>query len=149
MSKTNKDSAKIGKFIANLREEKGLTQDDLAKLLGTTQSAVARIESGKQNLTTEMLGKISKAMNREIFNLPESLNFKIEGGHPLSGTITTNSSKNGAVFLLCASLMNKGKTTLRKVPRIEEVNRILEVLNSIGVETKWIGKNDLEILIQN
>ena len=48
--------------------------------------------------------------------------------------------------LLCASLLNKGKTTLRKVARIEEVNRIIEVLNSIGVKTRWLNGSDLEIV---
>ena len=48
--------------------------------------------------------------------------------------------------LLCASLLNKGKTTLRKVARIEEVNRIIEVLNSIGVKTRWLNGSDLEII---
>ena len=42
--------------------------------------------------------------------------------------------------------MNKGKTTLRKVARIEEVNRIIEVLNSIGVKTRWLDGSDLEIV---
>ena len=60
-------------------------------------------------------------------------NFKVTGGHPLSGSIKTNRSKNGAVALLAASLLNKGTTTLHKVPKIEEVNRLLEVLESIGV----------------
>ncbi len=63
----------------------------------------------------------------------EEISFKIEGGHPLSGSIETNRSKNGAVGLLAASLLNKGTTTLKKVPQIEEVNRLIEVLESIGV----------------
>ena len=49
--------------------------------------------------------------------------------------------------LLCASLLNQGRTVLRKVARIEEVHRILEVLNSIGVRTRWLNAdNDLEIV---
>ena len=45
------------------------------------------------------------------------------------------------------SLLNKGRTTLRKVARIEEVNRLLEVLNSIGVKTTWLNDaGDLEIV---
>ncbi|MEK7511188.1 MAG: UDP-N-acetylglucosamine 1-carboxyvinyltransferase [Patescibacteria group bacterium] len=63
----------------------------------------------------------------------ENMNFVVEGGHPLSGSIATNRSKNGAVALLAASLLNKGTTTLHKVPKIEEVNRLVEVLESIGV----------------
>lgn len=63
----------------------------------------------------------------------ERMNFIVEGGHTLSGSIVTNRSKNGAVALLAASLLNKGTTTFRKVPQIEEVNRLIEVLESIGV----------------
>lgn len=136
----------IGEFIANVRKQKNITQEELAKFLKTTQSAVARIESGRQNVGTEMLYKISKALNKEIIPPPSaSLNFEVEGGHKLSGSVTTNSSKNGAVFLLCATLLNKGKTILRDLPRIEEVNRIIEVLNSIGVKTKWLNEHDLEV----
>ncbi|HEY1041859.1 MAG TPA: UDP-N-acetylglucosamine 1-carboxyvinyltransferase [Candidatus Paceibacterota bacterium] len=68
-------------------------------------------------------------------------NFVVEGGHPLSGSITTNCSKNGAVAMLAASLLNKGTTTLRKVPKIEEVHRLIEVLRSIGVSVEWEGKD--------
>ncbi|MEI6479325.1 MAG: UDP-N-acetylglucosamine 1-carboxyvinyltransferase [bacterium] len=67
------------------------------------------------------------------------MNFQIEGGHKLSGTIGVNSSKNSAVGLLCASLLNKSKTTLTNVPKIEEVYRIIEVLESIGVKVEWNG----------
>ncbi len=56
-------------------------------------------------------------------------------------------SKNACVALLCASLLNKGRTVLRRVARIEEVFRLLEVLNSIGVRTRWINDGvDLEIV---
>lgn len=61
----------------------------------------------------------------------------IEGGHSLSGTIETNTSKNGAVALLAASLLNKGTTTLHRMPKIEEVFRLIEVLRSIGVSITW------------
>ncbi len=63
--------------------------------------------------------------------------FVVEGGRPLSGTITTNSSKNGAVALLAGSLLNRGVTTLEDMPKIEEVHRLVEVLRSIGVSCEW------------
>lgn len=63
--------------------------------------------------------------------------FVVQGGKKLSGTIVTNRSKNGAVALLAASLLNHGTTTLKNVPRIEEVHRLLEVLASIGVTVSW------------
>jgi UDP-N-acetylglucosamine 1-carboxyvinyltransferase len=138
---------KIGKLIQTMRHERGMTQLELAKALSTSQSAVNRIENGGQNLSMEMLARISDTLNREIVTLqrPDSINFKIEGGHKLHGEITIKTSKNAAVALLCAALLNKGKTTLRRMPRIEEVNRIVEVLTSIGVQVRWLEHNDLEI----
>lgn len=72
------------------------------------------------------------------------MNLQIEGGYKLSGTIITKTSKNGAMGIICASLLNKGKTIIKNVPRIEEVYRMVEVLESIGVNIKWVN-NDLEI----
>ncbi len=71
----------------------------------------------------------------------------IKGGHSLNGEVVTNFSKNGATHLLCASLLNKGRTTLRGVPRIEEVYRIIEIFISIGVKIEWIEKNALSIKV--
>ena len=48
------------------------------------------------------------------------------------------SSKNAAVALLCASLFNRRPTVIRSIAKIEEVNRILEVLTSIGVQATWL-----------
>lgn len=60
--------------------------------------------------------------------------FKVNGGKKLSGEIEVNGSKNATVAILAASMINKGKTVLKNVPQIEEVNRWVEVLESIGVE---------------
>jgi UDP-N-acetylglucosamine 1-carboxyvinyltransferase len=127
----------IGARIALLREGAQMTQSDLAKKMGTTQSAVARIERGKQNVSTEMLRKISKALNKNLLSASlGSMNLEIQGGKKLKGVIETNTSKNGAVGLLCAALLNKGTTTLRRMPKIEEVHRLIEVLESIGVKVE-------------
>src|ERR687896_666845 len=99
---------RIGNLIRDARKHRGLTQQQLAERLATSQSAVNRIEKGHQNLSLEMLARIG-------------------------------------VALLCASLLNRGRTILRSVARIEEVNRLLEVLGSLGVHTRWINAdNDLE-----
>lgn len=78
-------------------------------------------------------------------NKNNSIDFQVEGGHKLAGSIKTNFSKNGSVGLLCASLLNKGKTTLHGIARIEEVNRVIEIIESIGVKTKWTGRNTIVI----
>jgi len=129
----------IGQRIAQIREASHITQADLAKKIKTTQSAIARIESGKQNVSTDMLKKISRALNKNLLTAtPGSMNLEVTGRKKLTGTIETNTSKNGAVGLLCASLLNKGTTTLINVPRIEEVYRLVEVLESIDVKISWL-----------
>ncbi len=143
---TDTTQAQIATFITELRTERGMSQQELAKALKTSQSAVARMEAGEQNFTTEMLSKISHALNRTIVTVgKQGMNFQIEGGHTLSGTVSTKVSKNSAVVLLCASLLNRSKTVLKQMPRIAEVDRIIEVLESIGVGIKWLPDNDLEI----
>jgi UDP-N-acetylglucosamine 1-carboxyvinyltransferase len=135
----------IGLLISQIRQERGLTQAEFARRLNTSQSAVNRMEHGNQNLSLETLGRISEVLNKQIITLGSgAVNLKIEGGHELKGEIEVKTSKNAAVAILCASLLNKGTTRLKKVARIEEVNRIIEVLTSIGVQIRWTG-NDLEI----
>ena len=53
------------------------------------------------------------------------LNFEITGPTKLSGEIAVRTSKNAAVALLCASMLNGGRTLLRGIARIEEVQRRL------------------------
>lgn len=71
--------------------------------------------------------------------------FRIRGGRTLSGTIATNTSKNGALGLLCASLINKGTTTIHGVPRIEEISRMIEVFKSLNIEVKKVDDTTLRI----
>ena len=137
----------IGSLIQETRQARGLTQAELATELGTSQSAVNRIEKGGQNISLEMISRIGEVLSSEIVRINKSgkTNFLINGGRKLSGSIEVKTSKNAAVGLLCAALLNRGKTTFRRVARIEEVNRIIEVLESIGVKCRWLENNDLEI----
>ena len=139
----------IGETIEHLRNEKGLTQGELAEKVGSSQSAIHRIEKGRQNVSLEMIKKISEAFDTQILSINDSVSqsFRIRGGKELSGEITVNTSKNAAVGLLCAALLNEGKTILHRVARIEEVFRIIEVLESIGVKCHWQNRHrDLEII---
>jgi UDP-N-acetylglucosamine 1-carboxyvinyltransferase len=71
---------------------------------------------------------------------------RVHGGTALTGSIDVKTSKNAGVALLCASLLNRGPTVLRRVARIEEVNRILRVLDSMGVAHEWLGnEGDLRL----
>ncbi|HSX36697.1 MAG TPA: UDP-N-acetylglucosamine 1-carboxyvinyltransferase [Patescibacteria group bacterium] len=141
----NATNEKIGTLIAQIRQERGLTQAAFAKQLNTSQSAVNRMEHGKQNLSLETLGRISDVLNKQLLSLSGGgINLQIEGGHELKGSISVKTSKNATVGLLAASLLNEGTTRLKNAPRIEEVNRLVEVLVSIGVHVRWVG-SDLEI----
>ncbi|WP_420175054.1 helix-turn-helix domain-containing protein [Luteococcus sp. OSA5] len=136
---TETTPASIGRLIRDARKQRGLTQNQLADVLNTSQSAVHRIEAGNQNLSLEMINRIAEALESPLIT-PASggtMNFRIKGGEKLQGSIEVRSSKNAAVALLCGSLLNRGKTVLRGIARIEEVNRLLEVLTSIGVEATW------------
>ena len=145
MPETNQ---KIGRLIYQIRQERGLTQAAFAKKLGTSQSAVNRIEHGRQNLTLDTLGHISDVLDKQIISLSGgAINLKVEGGHQLKGEIELKTSKNATVALLSAALLNKGVTRLKQVPRIEEVNRIIEVLASIGVNIRWTSETELEIKV--
>ena len=141
---------RIGMLVRDARRHRGLTQQQLAERLGTSQSAVARIEQGGQNLTLELLGRLSEALERELFSVGPSgpTHLRVAGGVPLRGSVVVKSSKNAAVALLCAALLNRGRTTLRNVARIVEVDRILDVLRSIGVSATWDGTGrDLTLVV--
>ncbi len=140
------EQEKLGHFIRQLREEKGFTQEELASLLKTSQSTIARIETGNQNVTVEELGKISAVLGRSIVGLRDTIDFKVEGGRKLSGSVETNTSKNGAVNMMVAALINRGVTVLHGIPHIEEVYRYKELLESLGVKIRWIEEDSLEII---
>lgn len=147
----NEDSlGRIGSLIRDARRHSSLTQAELATQLSTSQSAINRIEKGHQNLTLEMLERIGAALGSELVSVGAAgpSHLRVEGQTQLSGAIDVKSSKNAGVALLCAALLNEGRTVLRKVARIEEVNRLLEVLTSIGVKTGWLNDaNDLELIV--
>ena len=107
-----------------------------------SKSRVARRGSSTLPSGTENMNKKIQTI-KKILN--QSIDFEVNGGKKLSGTIKTNFSKNGSVGLLCASLLNSGVTTLHGIARIEEVHRVIEILESIGVTVKWLDHNTVII----
>ena len=144
---TDDYKGRIGNLIRDARKHRGLTQAQLAERLATSQSAINRIEKGHQNLSLEMLARIGAALDSEIVALGAGpTHLRVKGPTTLSGSIDVKTSKNAGVALLCASLLNRGRTTLRGVARIVEVDRIVDVLRSIGVAAVWSPDGrDLEI----
>lgn len=66
--------------------------------------------------------------------------FKIEGGHKLKGEIQPQGAKNEALQILCAVLLTPEKVELKNIPDIIDVNKLISVLEHLGVKTEKKGK---------
>src|SRR5919205_4184617 len=69
----------------------------------------------------------------------------IEGGNPLNGRIRASGNKNGALPILAACLLADEPTTLSNVPRIRDVETMLDLLSATGASAEWIGTNEVRI----
>jgi len=75
--------------------------------------------------------------------------FLIEGGVPLSGTVTPAGNKNAALPILAACLLTEQEVVVRNVPRIEDVANMLDLLAGIGVAVDWRGDNEVALCAAN
>src|SRR5947207_3541776 len=71
--------------------------------------------------------------------------FVIEGGHPLSGTIVPAGNKNAALPALAACLLTEEEVVLRNIPRIRDVEAMIELLTGLGVRVEWRDDNVLAL----
>jgi UDP-N-acetylglucosamine 1-carboxyvinyltransferase len=71
--------------------------------------------------------------------------FVIEGGVPLRGTVRPAGNKNAALPILAACLLTSDPVTLDNVPRIRDVEAMIELLCDIGAEAEWLGPNRLRV----
>ena len=69
--------------------------------------------------------------------------FVIEGGVPLSGTMVPAGNKNGALPILAAAVLTDEEVIVRNVPRIRDVDAMIEILLAIGVSVNWRGPNEV------
>ncbi len=66
------------------------------------------------------------------------LTYKVEGGLPLRGDVTISGSKNAALPLLAASVLAPGETVFRNVPKLRDIEIMLQILNYLGAETSFV-----------
>src|SRR5579875_3287160 len=71
--------------------------------------------------------------------------FVIEGGVPLSGTITPSGNKNGALPILAACLLTDDEVILRNVPRIADVEAMVTLLETLGATVHWRSSSELSV----
>lgn len=67
--------------------------------------------------------------------------FRIEGGHRLSGEIVPQGAKNEALQIICATLLTSSKVTIRNIPDIRDVNKLIFILSELGVKVEKLGDN--------
>jgi UDP-N-acetylglucosamine 1-carboxyvinyltransferase len=73
------------------------------------------------------------------------MQFVVEGSHPLSGTIRPSGNKNAALPIIAAALLTEHLVTLENVPRIRDVETLVELVSTLGVSITWSARNTLAI----
>jgi len=71
--------------------------------------------------------------------------FVIEGGRPLSGSVRASGNKNGALPILAACVLASEEVRLSNVPRIRDVETMVELLADLGADVEWTAPNDVRV----
>ena len=84
-------------------------------------------------------------MRPSVFAAMGALQYLVEGGTKLAGTIRPSGNKNAALPIIAASLLSDQLVTLENVPRIRDVEILVELVKSVGAEVEWAKRNTLKI----
>jgi len=71
--------------------------------------------------------------------------FVIEGGRPLSGTVRAAGNKNGALPILAATVLATEPVVVSNVPRIRDVETMVQLLAALGADASWTGPNEVTV----
>lgn len=75
----------------------------------------------------------------------ERIQYIVEGGHRLSGVIEPSGNKNAALPIVAAALLSDQRIELQNVPRIRDIEVLVELIRSVGARAEWLDRNRLEI----
>src|SRR6185437_12063620 len=104
-----------------------------------------------------VLGWVCTAFHPEEIPLTDELNLSgaqhrtppiqyiVEGGRRLSGTIEPSGNKNAALPIIAAALLTEHPVTLENVPRIRDTETLVELIRSVGASAEWRSRNTLAI----
>src|SRR5262249_38493899 len=87
--------------------------------------------------------RIPAALSTTALREATTESFVIEGGRPLAGRVRAAGNKNGALPILAACLLTDEPVTLTNVPRIRDVETMLELLQGLGADVDWVGANEV------
>jgi len=79
----------------------------------------------------------------------ERVQYIVEGGHRLQGEIEPSGNKNAALPIVAAALLTDQRVELHNVPRIRDIEALVELIKSVGAEARWLGRNTLEIIARD
>src|SRR5947209_17475817 len=74
-----------------------------------------------------------------------AVQFVVEGGRTLKGSIRPSGNKNAALPIVAAALISEKPVHLENVPRIRDIETLVELIKSVGASMEWVGQNSLEI----
>jgi UDP-N-acetylglucosamine 1-carboxyvinyltransferase len=72
--------------------------------------------------------------------------FVVQGGKSLKGEITPQGAKNEALQVICASLLTSEEVTIKNIPNIQDVNKLIELLGSLGVKIRKESSSSITFL---
>ncbi|HQB85260.1 MAG TPA: UDP-N-acetylglucosamine 1-carboxyvinyltransferase [Candidatus Pacearchaeota archaeon] len=75
--------------------------------------------------------------------MPEK--FVINGGNPLKGEIEVRGSKNAATPILAATLLTDQPCIIDNIPLVEDVFRMIEILEDLGADVEWLDKRKIRV----
>src|SRR3972149_324835 len=73
------------------------------------------------------------------------MKFLVDGGRPLGGPIRPSGNKTAALPIGAATLLTEHPVTLQNVPRIKDIEILVELLATTGADAKWTGPNTLRV----
>src|SRR3954462_12486617 len=113
------------------------------------QGAAAAVPGRPQQTANSNTVSAGRRMDRAlqpIGTLPAAMDkFLIEGGYPLSGTVVPAGNKNAALPALAAALLTSEEVVLRNIPKIRDVEAMLDLLEHLGVEVEWREENTVAL----
>src|SRR3954449_10743777 len=111
---------------------------------GLSTHSVSRVQASSRESLTDMVVTLAEPPGRPR-TAPLMEKFVIEGGTPLSGEIVPAGNKNGALPILAASALTADEVVVRNVPRIRDVEAMLNILRGLGVRVEWRSEHEVAL----
>src|SRR5919202_1591952 len=104
-----------------------------------------RDQASSRESLTDMAVRLAEPPNPPLAAPVRMEKFVIDGGVPLRGTVVPAGNKNGALPILAASVLTTDEVIVRNVPRIRDVEAMLQVLRGLGASAEWRDENEIAV----